>query len=417
MIEIISGKPGGGKSLLATRRIIQELKTGRRIVATNVPLVLPNCAAFLDRELPSFKFLHLTDKIHLLDEKKVKEFYLDRPGWEVKSERDAKGRVKNVSWEAKFSNDGILYVIDEAHCFFNAHDWQEGGEGIRSYISQHRHLGDDVVFVTQHPDKLSKQLRLDAEVITFIRNLGTSRLGPFRLWANKFALTAHENFGGTISTTGRFEGVMKLDVAGLASCYSTVAGVGISGGATHGADMGRKFKGIPIVWLVVVLIGLGWMLTKVPDWFSKGLNYMTGGPVTPVKMVASPVPTAVGSTPAAPVGVNAGRVREAASNPVPAVAEKPKVFAVGFSSIDMPRLWLSDGRELTGGEFRYAGRKFIVDGETVEWAKGAHGPSASAMLATGAPTIVGASSVRPSEVKIIRGPSLPQSGARPIGKR
>ena len=71
-IEFICGKPGGGKSMYATKLIIDELTKGHRPIVTNLALNLARLQEYLD-EL-GVK-VHVIDRVRLLEKEQITEFY------------------------------------------------------------------------------------------------------------------------------------------------------------------------------------------------------------------------------------------------------------------------------------------------------------------------------------------------------
>jgi len=92
------------------------------------------------------------------------------------------------------------------------------------------------------------------------------------------------------------EGRFEMDPDGLMGCYRTEDGVGITGVA---ADKGQRAKGIPIMYIFPMLIGLGLVLASVPWLLGKGVQYLFVKPkvqkVASVKPVAGPTQSNVGS--------------------------------------------------------------------------------------------------------------------------
>src|SRR6185312_8897230 len=184
-VHAISGKPGGGKSMYSVRLILDELLYGSRVVITNVPLNLPRLNEYLQQEYPH-KSIDLFERIRMLDEDMTAHFWTYRP-----KGRDEWLRIRELSkqeWQegrkpsyAEVTDKGVMYVIDECHNFFNARAWAETGRDVLFYLSQHRHLGDTVVWITQAVMNVDKQFRSVTQDYTYIRNLSKEKMGLFRL--------------------------------------------------------------------------------------------------------------------------------------------------------------------------------------------------------------------------------------------
>jgi hypothetical protein len=63
-----------------------------------------------------------------------------------------------------------LYVLDEVHTWFHARNWQNVGLSILWYQSQHRHLNDEIYFLTQNPEQVDKQFRALAQYWLILTN-------------------------------------------------------------------------------------------------------------------------------------------------------------------------------------------------------------------------------------------------------
>ena len=64
-IHFISGKPGGGKSLYATKLIIDEFIHGDRQIVTNVPLLIPRFYEYVSEKFPVAVERRLSGGLHI----------------------------------------------------------------------------------------------------------------------------------------------------------------------------------------------------------------------------------------------------------------------------------------------------------------------------------------------------------------
>ena len=143
MISLITGKVGGGKTLLALGMILKDLSKGQGVL-TNIALDFEACDKYLKRRLnynrlqPSqITYLDLNESIDFRD--KTKKGTLTHP--------------YNI-------------YIDEAHLFFNAKDatlLKNDFFPLLSYITQSRKLHQNIFFSTQAPETLVNQFRLQTE--------------------------------------------------------------------------------------------------------------------------------------------------------------------------------------------------------------------------------------------------------------
>jgi len=199
MIELVTGSPGSGKSYFAVRRILEGLRSGRRVV-TNIELNLDAVGAWLRARGIGSDQLEKQLLIVDGDPAVLREFW-------------------------KLGRAGTIYVLDEVSYIFDARMFQEandefrrrkaGGEtrldaiwsearegimkysGIRyriqtiasgekildvtQYLRTHRHLGDDVVFVCQRAeDLLASARRIVNQVWWMVNSLDRSmaKRGP-----------------------------------------------------------------------------------------------------------------------------------------------------------------------------------------------------------------------------------------------
>lgn len=316
-VHFVSGKPGGGKSLFGTSRIVTELQTTQRRICANIPLDMGRLREYLLKI--GGRDCGVMGRVKVMTPAETAQFWLhygpnDGPMSHTfefetgrKGENDAK--LKHLTFRERFRaaaveantralmmkeaviinrpmipmedlfqdrlceavrdwlrpnwSGGVLYVIDEAHEFFNARKFSTLGADALHYLSQHRHLGDDVMFITQHVLNVDSQLRRVAQDFSYIRNLKKVKMpGTFGLvkapaiFVRSTYLEEH--------TPGSFQEPIEvrtftLDREGLASCYRTADGVGIEGAGA--ADTNEKSKGapwwtIPAVVAAVIVAGI-----------------------------------------------------------------------------------------------------------------------------------------------------------------
>jgi len=302
-IHFVTGKPGGGKGLVAMEEIVKELVNGERPIITNLPVqVEPWIRCIRKRgkttrkpEIGLRNYLlqaygsdyNVAKRVFLLDdETQTREFYRWRKNghglacapWIFKDGQDGK-QAKLDAFDTSLASQGaVFYCIDECWKFFNARDWQNTGPGVLFYSAQHRKLGDTLLLLTQHSKQVESQMRMVAQDFWVVRNHGKLKLGPFRQ-PSVFMVSTFESIptgGSTQEPMSRR--IFRLDKEGLGACYDTAAGVGLQGGA--GADIGERTKGLPFWAIIVVAIliaglvillarGLGWGAGKL---LTGGLN-------------------------------------------------------------------------------------------------------------------------------------------------
>jgi hypothetical protein len=249
-IHVILGKPGSGKSLYATSRVLDELVNGSRNIVTNLPLHPGRLNEYVQTKYPDSDF-RLIQRLRILDDDEIKSF------WDFRGPDGDKGV------------NGVAYFLDEAHIAFNAREWATLGKKALHYLSQHRKLGDVVWPITQAAPNLDKQFRSVAEDFTVLRNEYTAKYGVFK-GRGRFVRRSYNS--EPTSNAEPFEtATFVLDKTGIASCYDTAKGIGVHGSK---ADIGRRAKGISIMWVipfaallalscVFIPWGLGKLSTKV----------------------------------------------------------------------------------------------------------------------------------------------------------
>lgn len=154
MINLLLGRPGSGKSYEAVvYHVMMSLSEGRKVI-TNLPLNLEYIFAIY----PEYR--------SLIDIR----------------EKSLSGSSKPFSTVADFSDDwrgpdgiGALYVIDECHKFFPV---GQTPKAIDEWFAEHRHLGVDVLLITQSYRKLSRSIVDMVQVVYRLSNnrtLGTDK--------------------------------------------------------------------------------------------------------------------------------------------------------------------------------------------------------------------------------------------------
>lgn len=320
-IRIVFGKPGAGKSRYATGRLIEELRETKRNIVTNLPLRLDRLNEYLQQRWPD-ENIACRDRITLLDDKKLKEFYKERgPGAGV---------------------GGVAYFIDEAQIPFNARDWATADRGLFAYLTQHRHQGDDVWALTQAPGNLDKQFRSLAQDFRRLRNDRLVKLGVFR----GFDQLRCQHFD--VEPSGKAEPYLtekfQLDPKGIASCYDTSGGIGLSGGGK--ADIGARAKGLTIGWGAAGLFLLASLVFLVPWGLGQATKKYLGKTETKAQSSKEPVPGIPGTKQG-----DASRNRPGGPSQPGQLADttpSPAVWVRGFLARgNKVQVLLTDGRMLT----------------------------------------------------------------------
>lgn len=158
MLQLITGKMGGGKTYYAVREILDHLSKGG-IVYTNIELVFKYCLRYVFTNKRRFTS---RTQVRKVDPNLVKD-------WQ-----------KTISWGKP--DEEILVVIDEAHLFYGASSWQTTRKTLADfldYLSQSRKTCVQLRFICQHPDTIDANIRRQAQWIIFCRDLSGINIGIF----------------------------------------------------------------------------------------------------------------------------------------------------------------------------------------------------------------------------------------------
>lgn len=376
MIIFISGMPGDGKSLFATAQILRDLVDGYAYVVTNVPLIPSAVCAYVSevrarRNDPRpFEF---DESVRVLADEEVFEFYRRRSGGLVLepspdfiAQDDGRQRLEkkyfNERMKAQFltikdtpgAGLPVHYYIDEAHDFFSAREWSKTGRGILFYASKHRHLHDNIWFITQVMDNVEKQLRSLASETHRVRNHLRRSVGPFRLRP----VFKVQKFYGVPAAGGNAQSYateeMHLDPSKVAGCYRTVGALGVQ----SKPEQIKNRAPLPW-WSVWVAAGIGIALLMGAF---LGLPYL--GSAFAKNTIQGTQQLVTKQTGISPTGSDA-RAASASRSDVTAVnreAVPPPVWVTGLVVRgDQVNVILSDGRTLTerGGDLARVERNYV----------------------------------------------------------
>jgi len=316
----ISGKPGGGKSYLATRWILRDLLETENPIVTNIPLDFDGIAAYCEKHgKPGFD---VGSRITVLPDESVREFWRYRGNGVILPGLTDSEIASGVRPDPQSFGGPVCYYLDEIHKFLNSREWKNTGPLLLWYISQHRHFGDEVVWITQHVGNVDKQWKSVTQDYTYVQNFAKEKFRGFTK-GNKFRVETYlEPYTG--SQTLQESEEVKPDWEGVGSCYKT----SIAGGD---ADKGKRVKGLP-VWVLFAGIGVAAVLLALffmygPDFIGRKM----AGEVT--KKESSKGPEMWQRT--AAVG-NATSTRGGAPLVTPDLAPKkepPSVLAVPLKSV------------------------------------------------------------------------------------
>lgn len=163
-VYVVTGKLGGGKTLISVKRIRDKLQAGR-IIATNLDLNLQHLISPFNK---TARVIRIPDKPSIDDLKAI-----------------GKGT------ESYEEEDNGLLVLDECGTWFNSRNWNDKSrKSVNDWFLHARKLGWDVILIIQDVSQLDSQARMAiAEHTVFCRR--TDRLTvPFLGTAIK-ALTGY----------------------------------------------------------------------------------------------------------------------------------------------------------------------------------------------------------------------------------
>ena len=139
MINVITGRPGGGKSYEAVAfHILPALERGRKVI-TNLPLQLDMFVNIFGAEV--------LELIKVVDGQLNDFGSMDRP---FSKYEDYLDDWKNEQGQAP------LYVVDECHMVLPN---KKLDSKILEFYSLHRHYGIDITLITQNVRKMHKDIR------------------------------------------------------------------------------------------------------------------------------------------------------------------------------------------------------------------------------------------------------------------
>lgn len=139
MINLITGRPGGGKSYEAVvKHVLPAIKSGRKII-TNLPLNLKYIEKVFGKECLDLIVVVSVD-LHDYGNQ-------SRPFSKVDDFKD--------DWKNE-DGQGALVIVDECHMIIPARGC---AVELLEFLSMHRHFGIDIVFITQSNKKIHRDVR------------------------------------------------------------------------------------------------------------------------------------------------------------------------------------------------------------------------------------------------------------------
>ena len=166
----VTGKPGAGKSYFSTRLIIEEIKRENRNIITNIPINKSALRAHCGKDFYLYELQTFTDN---------RFFFTQRGDYSYELEQGSEETI-DFSKYLKEDDGGCLYIIDEAHLYFNSRNWKFMSQATLSFFTFIRHCGDTLIYLTQKFSDVDSQLRGKTQSFNLLRNLSKERLGWFK---------------------------------------------------------------------------------------------------------------------------------------------------------------------------------------------------------------------------------------------
>ncbi len=238
----LTGKPGAGKSYFATRLIIAEITKGmNRPIVTNVPINEKKLREYVQKDFYYYPLETYTDN---------KTFFTNRGYYKIEIDNhDANIDFKPL---LKEDDEGVLYIVDEAHLYFNARNWKQMPQCTISYAKTIRHVGDSLIWMSQKYSDIDAQLRGTTQAFHLLRNLEKEKLGFFKRgtgfrcyqYQNERDIESHGS--STSNAAQDFSYPFELQIA---ECYNTSL-------FNKSHDKKYRIKAIPLNYIVYAAITL-----------------------------------------------------------------------------------------------------------------------------------------------------------------
>jgi zona occludens toxin (predicted ATPase) len=156
MIVGIEGRPGSGKSYFAVDRMVEALRSGRRIV-TNMNNVYYRRIAW------------------------------DLSGRNLKGAKEILSRITVISTKnflsefAKLNLKNTDIILDEVMLDFFSRDWAKMPKSTIFFLTQHRKYRCDFYYITQSIERMDNVLKSLTQYYIRLRNTANWKMGPFRV--------------------------------------------------------------------------------------------------------------------------------------------------------------------------------------------------------------------------------------------
>lgn len=195
MLEIYTGKFGGGKSYCAIIEFVKHLSSGG-FLATNITLNFDKMAIAC---LKKFGWVLEENQIQLLEEHEIRMFHTFVPP-------GVRGKP-------------TLVAIDEAHMYFNKKDYGEQKRAFLDFVTQSRKSFTDMIFITQHEENLDTQLCRQAMYYWAFRDMQEVEFFGMKYWLPQIRKYKYDSCDLNTPINGNGKMVAKEQI--YFDCYDT----------------------------------------------------------------------------------------------------------------------------------------------------------------------------------------------------
>ena len=262
MIKMPCGLPGSGKSYdTVVNCFLPVLKTGRTIW-TNLDGLDFEYISIITGIAQS----QILEQVRCLNHEEVKLFY--RTAWHRYNykENPTKYEQEGITWLMYVESnkvdldlwlpDNAYVIIDETQKYWGVKDYAKIPKEFDDFLSMHRHYGADIVFISQRPARVYKEIQRLAEYIWMFEKM--SRLG----------LSSRYKAAVRYSDDRRsFKRVIRKYDKKYFPCYKSYAGAEIQEIKTEGA---RLFATWQIAAAALFVLTFGYKFANM-RWF-KGVQ-------------------------------------------------------------------------------------------------------------------------------------------------
>lgn len=263
MIHFVTGLPGDGKTLYSVHVAVKRLVFTNCTVVTNVSMLKDRLNEYIQDKYPHAE-VDVMNRVRLIKDEQVSSFFRYRSGdldLPIMDENGPDGKkldrltfLANAKTyflpmnESEDYRQPVFYIIDEAHDYFNAREWMTTGRALLYYCSKHRHLGDEIIFITQHLEQCERQLRNLCSEYHRIKNHYRRSMG-FISSRGRFTRESYYQPPTSPNVKSFEKSSFKIDAAGVASCYETRGALGIEGTSEQQRDVKKRRLPWWSVWL------------------------------------------------------------------------------------------------------------------------------------------------------------------------